>query len=55
MSKDMTAKLKDLRVCPLTKAICDEKCAWRYKLDTKQSACAVVYLVELLRSRTRML
>jgi len=45
------ARPEDLRICPLTKAICDEKCAWRYRIDTQHSVCMIVYLIELLRSR----
>jgi len=51
MSKDMTAKLEELRICPLTDRICDERCAWRYRVDTQHTVCVIVYLIELLRSR----
>lgn len=36
---------KKLRICPLTKAICNEKCAW---FVPSKGKCALMVLVELL-------
>jgi len=36
---------KKLRICPLTKAICNEKCAW---FVSSRRKCALTVLVELL-------
>ena len=36
---------KKLRICPLTKSICDDKCAWFIQSRKK---CALTVLVELL-------
>jgi len=40
-----TVDPKKLRICPLTKAICNEKCAWFVPSKRK---CALTVLVELL-------
>ena len=46
-----TVDPEKLRICPLTRAICDEKCAWFYKITTQEGRCVLVLLYEALRHR----